>query len=110
MSPRNWHLFVEDILESIEKIRLYVDEMSFEEFKSDPRTIDAVARNLEVIGEAARQIPDDVKIQHPKLDWNGMVGLRNRIAHEYFGLSLPIIWTIIQRDVPELEERLRSIK
>jgi uncharacterized protein with HEPN domain len=101
---------VEDILESIDKIRLYVHGMNLEDFKSDPRTIDAVARNLEVIGEAARQIPDDVKARNPEIDWNGMIGLRNRIVHEYFGLSLPIIWTIIQRDVPELEVRLRSIK
>lgn len=109
MSARNWRLFVEDILESIGKIRLYVDGMDFEDFKSDHRTVDAVVRNLEVIGEAARQIPADVKARHSQLDWNGMIGLRNRIAHEYFGLSLPIIWTIIQRDVPELEARLRSI-
>jgi uncharacterized protein with HEPN domain len=110
MSPREWHLYVADILQSIEKVRTYVEGMNFNDFEADSRTVDAVVRNLEVIGEAARRIPDNFKAKHSDLDWVAMVGLRNRIAHEYFGLSLAIIWTIVERDLPLLEDKLRVLE
>ena len=91
MSRREWSLFVADMQEAIEKIASYVDAMTFTDFQSDTRTVDAVAHNLLVIGEAARCLPASIKENHPDIDWIAINGSRNRIAHEYFGLSLSVI-------------------
>lgn len=109
MSERSWRLFVEYILEFIELIEEYTAKMGFEDFKKDKKTIDAVVRNLEIIGEASRNIPDDVKNVYQEVDWKGMIGLRNRIAHEYFGVSLTIIWNIIRQELPRLKKQIKQI-
>jgi uncharacterized protein with HEPN domain len=109
MSKRDWKLFVEDILESIELIENYVMNMDFEDFRNDRKTIDAVVRNFEVIGEAAKNIPDEIKSEFQDIDWKGMIGLRNRIAHEYFGISLTVVWTIVVQELPRLKEQMKQI-
>ena len=103
MSRREWSLFFADMQEAIEKITSYVDAMSFTDFQSDTRTVDAVVHNLLVIGEAARCLPASIKENHPDIDWIAINGLHNRIAHEYFGLSLSVIWEIVQTDLTHLE-------
>jgi uncharacterized protein with HEPN domain len=109
MSKRDWKLFVEDILESIELIENYVMNMDFEDFRNDRKTIDAVVRNFEVIGEAAKNIPDEIKSEFQDIDWKGMIGLRNRIAHEYFGISLTVVWTIVVQELPRLKDQMKQI-
>lgn len=109
MSKREWKLFVEDILESVEKIEEYVKDMTLDDFKQDRKTIDAVVRNFEIIGEASRYIPDDIKSEFRKVDWKAIAGLRNRIAHEYFGISLAIVWEIIKGELPILKEQMKEI-
>jgi len=109
MFKREWKLFVEDILESVEKIEEYVKDMTLDDFKQDRKTIDAVVRNFEIIGEASRYIPDDIKIKFQNVDWKAIVGLRNRIAHEYFGISLAIVWEIIKGELPILKEQMKEI-
>ena len=91
MSRREWRLFVADMLEASGKISGYVRGMSFEDLCADTRTVDAVVRNLEIIGEASRGILDDKKLLKPEIDWAAIRGLRNRIVHETFGLSLSVI-------------------
>ena len=108
MSRRDWALFVADMLEASGKINSYISGLSFEEFQADSRTVDAVVRNLEIIGEAARAIPVEMKQDRPAIDWSALNGLRNRIVHEYFGLSLPIIWAIVLHDLPVLDVQLRD--
>jgi len=108
MSRREWSLFVADMQEAIEKIAGYVDAMTFTDFQSDTRTVDAVVHNLLVIGEAARCLPASIKENHPDIDWIAINGLRNRIAHEYFGLSLSVIWEIVQTDLPRLQQQLSA--
>jgi uncharacterized protein with HEPN domain len=108
MSRRDWSLFVADMQEAIEKIASYVDAMTFTDFQSDTRTVDAVVHNLLVIGEAARCLPASIKENHPDIDWIAINGLRNRIAHEYFGLSLSVIWEIVQTDLPRLQQQLST--
>jgi uncharacterized protein with HEPN domain len=108
MSRREWSLFVADMHEAIEKIASYVDAMTFTDFQSDTRTVDAVVHNLLVIGEAARCLPASIKENHPDIDWIAINGLRNRIAHEYFGLSLSVIWEIVQTDLPRLQQQLSA--
>ena len=109
MSKRDWRLFVEDILESIDLIEAYVKDMEFDDFRNDRKTIDAVVRNFEIIGEASRNIPDEIKNRYQNIDWKGMIGLRNRIAHEYFGLDISIIWFILKQELPMLKEKIEMI-
>jgi len=109
MSKREWKLFIEDILESIRLIKNYVENMGFDDFKNDRKTIDAVVRNLEIIGEASRFIPDEIKEKYENADWKGIVGLRHRIAHEYFDISLSIVWHIVMKELPTLEDQMKEI-
>lgn len=109
MSKREWKLFVEDILESIGLIENYVIGMNFDDFKNDRKTVDAVVRNLEIIGEAARNIPDKIKNIKKDIDWKGLTGLRNRIAHEYFGISNTIVWNIIKQELPKLKDQIKYL-
>jgi uncharacterized protein with HEPN domain len=108
MSRRDWSLFIADMQEAIEKIAGYVDAMTFTDFQSDTRTVDVVVHNLLVIGEAARCLPASIKENHQDIDRIAINGLRNRIAHEYFGLSLSVIWEIVQADLPRLQQQLSA--
>ena len=102
MSKRNPELLVEDILESCHKIMDYTKGISFEEFVADSKTIDAVVRNFEVIGEAANRLPDEFKDLHQNIDWYRIRGLRNRIVYDYFGIDYSIVWQIKETYLPQL--------
>jgi len=91
MSRRDWTLFVADMQEACDKITAYTRGMDFEAFCADTRTVDAVVRNLEIIGEASNGIPEEQRRLRPDIDWRAIRGLRNRIVHEYLGLSLSVI-------------------
>lgn len=109
MSERYWKLFAEDILESIEKIENYIGNMHYEDFENDNLKIDAVVRNFEIIGEATKNISEDIKNKYKNINWKGIIGLRNRIIHDYFGVDLKIIWFIIQNELPKLKEQIKEI-
>ena len=108
MQHRDWRLRVEDVLEAIQRISRYTEDMSFEEFRQDTRTVDAVVRNLEVIGEAARYISSAVEEQTPGIPWGRMRAMRNILTHEYFGVDLAIIWETVHHDLPPLVPLLRD--
>lgn len=110
MSKRPVDLLLDDIVESIERVEQYIKGISFEEFVKDQKTIDAVVRNLEIIGEAASRLPDDFKGRHSNIEWHKVVGLRHRIVHVYFGIDLQIIWEIVQKDLPLLLQDLSRIR
>lgn len=107
--PRDFNLYLEDILECIDKISRYVAGLSFGSFLKDEKTIDAVNRNLEIIGEAARNIPEQIKDNHSEIEWRGIIGLRNILIHDYYSLTLKIIWDIVQNELPELKKQIRQI-
>ena len=79
------------MLEAMEKIRRYTAGLTTETFSTDEKSVDAVVRNLEIIGEAANRLPEDLKAQHREVEWSRIVGLRNRIVHDYFGIDLQIV-------------------
>jgi len=83
--------------------------MDFEAFESDNKTIDAVLRNMEVIGEAAKYVPDRVQESYIDIPWGKMRGIRNVVAHEYFGVSIPIIWLTLKEDLPPLVPLLKQV-
>lgn len=109
MSPRNWKMRLEDILISIERIQTYIKEMNYAQWEHDHKTIDAVTRNLEIIGEAANNIPREIMTRFPDIPWNHMRGMRNMLAHEYFGVDIEVIWKTAIEDLPELKEQIESI-
>lgn len=109
MSKRNWILFVMDILESIEKIEKYISNISYEEFISDEKTKDAVIRNLEIIGEAANKIPEEIQKKYTEIPWFQIIALRNRLIHGYFIVDYNIVWEIVQKDLPELKKKIKEI-
>ena len=109
MSKRDARLLLQDMLESLEKIERYTAGLTFERFAQDDRTVDAVVRNLEVIGEAARQIPSEVRERYPEVPWRRVIGLRNVVVHEYFAVDMEIVWTVVRQSLPELKEALRRM-
>ncbi|MFP4395213.1 MAG: DUF86 domain-containing protein [Anaerolineales bacterium] len=109
MSPHPWKMRIEDILESIRRIQRYTSGLTFGSFKADQKTIDAVIRNLEIVGEAARHVPDEITDRHNQLPWEEMRGMRNVLIHEYFGVSIGILWHTITHNLPPLVEQLEGI-
>jgi uncharacterized protein with HEPN domain len=109
MSSRNWIFRLEDILDALKHIHQYIHGINLDQFKSDQRTIDAVVRNLEIIGEAVRHIPDPVIQEYSDLPWKYMMGMRNILIHEYFGINTDIIWHTIKHDLPPLKHQMEKI-
>ena len=109
MSKRQPKLLVEDIIESGEKIFIYTAGLSFEQFKTDSKTVDAVIRNFEIKGEAANRLPEEFKDKYSDIDWYRIRGFRNRIVHDYFGIDYNIVWQIKESSLQEIIEKLKQI-
>ena len=109
MSKREPRFLVEDILESASKIYTYTQGLSFENSIKDSKTIDAVVRNFEFIGEAANRLPEDLKNKYNHIDWNRIKRFRNRIVHEYFGIDYSILWQIKETYLSEMVVQLKQI-
>ena len=106
---RRYALYLEDILESVKNIMSYVGSISYDDFIKDRMRVDAVVRNLEIIGEASNKIPQEIKDKYPSVEWQKMSDFRNVLAHEYFGIKYKIMWDIIKNKLPELEKQIQSI-
>ena len=106
---RDYKVYLEDILEAIHKIRAYTAGMSLPTFTADSKTFNAVARNLEIIGEAAKGLPEPVRAGHAEVNWKRIAGLRNILIHEYFGVDATIIWDIVQNKLTTLENTSQEI-
>ena len=106
---RDYNLFLQDILNACQKIQRYTQNLTFGEFSKDDKTIDAVIRNFEIIGQATRKIPDSVKDNNTNIDWQAIIGMRNIIIHDYFGIDLEEVWKTIQEDIPVLESAIKTI-
>jgi len=110
MSNRSNDILLSDIIEATDKIKKYTANLDYEDFSKDDKTIDAVIRNFEIIGEASARLDIDFKEKNKKIDWKRLKGFRNRIIHEYFGVDLAIVWNIIQNDLNTLIENIEEIK
>jgi uncharacterized protein with HEPN domain len=109
MSKRTPHLSRDDILTALRKIEQYTRGYSFEQFRTDSKAVDAVVRNPEVIGEAARQIPRRFVAEHPEIPWAKMVSLRSTVLHESFGVDVEILWQTICEDFPPLRAQVEKL-
>jgi uncharacterized protein with HEPN domain len=102
MSKRSSAVLLVDVLEAINKITGYIRDYTFETFAGDTRTVDAVVRNLEIVGEASKKLPEDFRKSYPSIPWESMAGLRNRITHEYFGIDEFVIWKTASEELAPL--------
>ncbi|HEX6977351.1 MAG TPA: DUF86 domain-containing protein [Patescibacteria group bacterium] len=109
MSKRLPKLYLEDILTALSEIEEFVKGMSQKDFESDRKTMHAVVRNIEIIGEAARNLPEDFVNKHPELPIHEMITMRNRVVHEYFGIDLNILWQTIVGDLPQLKKQIKDL-
>ena len=112
MSPsnRDWRLYADDIIECCGKVSRYLGGMSYETFAADDRTRDAVTRNIEIIGEAAKNLPDEVIARAPEIEWRKIRGMRDVVAHGYFGLDQKVVWSVATTKLAELEAAVRKLR
>ena len=109
MSKRAPQLLLEDIIASANKILSYTNGLTYEQFLEDEKTVDAVIRNFEIIGEAANRLPEEIKEQFPDIDWHRIRGFRNRIVHDYMGIDYKIVWLIKEGFLLKLNEDIKAI-
>ncbi len=109
MFKRDTILLLDDMLQSAQKIKRYTSDLDFDSFMSDDKTMDAVVRNFEIIGEAANRIDPDFQKNNTEIEWKRIRGFRNRIVHEYFGIDYEIVWEIIESYLDEMIDWLETI-
>ncbi|NEQ32072.1 MAG: DUF86 domain-containing protein [Leptolyngbya sp. SIO4C5] len=107
---RNLSLYLTDILTSIGKIQRYTAGLSYEDLIQDERTLDAIVHNLQIIGEATKQVPDSLRSQHPQIDWKAIAGMRDIIAHAYFSINTRIVWNVIQQDLKPFKDCIEQLQ
>ena len=94
---------VNDIVDSMNKAVKFIEGMSYEQFIQDDKTVFAVVRALEIIGEAVKKIPEEIRVKYPEIPWKGMAGMRDKVIHEYFGVNLKYVWETVRKRIPELK-------
>jgi uncharacterized protein with HEPN domain len=109
MPKRNVRLYLDDIRTEIKNIEAYVSSVSFGEFAKNTMMIDAIVRNFAVIGEGAKNLPDEFKAAHSEIPWGQIMGMRNKVVHEYFGIDEEMIWKTIEHDIPVLKSLIEKL-
>jgi uncharacterized protein with HEPN domain len=97
---RDYQVYLEDIISAIDSIKAYTKDLSYESFASDKKTVDAVIRNFEIIGEATKHIPLAVRREYPKVPWRDMAGMGDKLIHGYFGVQLDVVWKTVKERLP----------
>ena len=110
MSKRRQEDILSDIEQSIKRILFYMENLTIEEFYQDIRTQDAVTRNIEIIGEAAKMVDEETKELDSTIEWSLMAKTRDRLIHHYFGVNYDVIWAICKENLPEILEKIERIK
>jgi len=105
---REYSDFLRDMLENAQRAIQFVYGMDFKTFSNDEKTLYAVIRAIEIVGEAAAKVPDEVRSNYPRVPWREVKGMRNKLVHNYFGINMEVVWQTVQEDLPELVEALKS--
>ena len=104
MSPkRESYDYISDILDAMSKAQKFLQGVSYESFLRDDKTQAAVEREIEIIGEAAGNIPNSIHKKYPEIPWQKIIGMRNKLAHEYFGVRIMIVWNVVKEDIPVIQ-------
>ena len=106
---RDYRLYLKDILAAIDSIEEFVAGMDLAAFQADDKTTSAVMRKLEIIGEAAKQVPDEIRQNHPRVPWKEMAGMRDKLIHFYFGIDYQLVWRAIKERLPQIKPELQKI-
>jgi uncharacterized protein with HEPN domain len=109
MKERDFTDYIKDILISMQDVEEFTSGITFEDFLKDKKTIKAVIRSLEVLGEASKKIPDDVKTRYPRIPWKRMAGMRDKLIHEYFGVDLEIVWNAAKKELPPVKSSIEEL-
>lgn len=108
--PRNYAIYVADMRMAVARALEYVEGQDFVQFSADQKTVDAVLRNFEILGEACGRVPEDIRVRAPEIDWRGIKDFRNVVAHFYSGIDLELVWDLIQKRLPGLERALSHLE
>ena len=107
---RDYKLYLKDILAAMDSIETFVEGMSLEQFLEDDKTSSAVIRKFEIIGEAAKHIPEEILKQYPNVPWKEMAGMRDKLIHFYFGADCQLVWVTIKERLPKLKPEIKKIQ
>ncbi len=110
MVKRVYTDYIQDILDSIQDIENFIQDMSFADFKDDRKTINAVVRSIEIIGEASKKIPKNLRDSRPEIPWKKMTGMRDKLTHAYFGIDLEIIWKVASEEIKQIKPGILKIQ
>ncbi len=105
---KDYRLYLDDILDAISKIEKYTEGLNSEQFRNDDKTRDAVIRNFTIIGEAAKNIPEELRKEYPSVPWKEMAGMRDKLVHGYFGVQFDIVWKTVKERLPQNKPRIKE--
>lgn len=105
-----WRDYLADILESAREVEMFIVGMNYDKFFRDKKTINAVIRSLEVMGEAAKRVPEEIRANYPEIPWKRMAGMRDKLIHEYAGVDLETVWDVATEELPALKPILEKLK
>ena len=108
--PRDYKAYINDILEAIDRIESYTNNLTIDDFSESSLYQDAIVRNLEIIGEAVKSLPKKLIAKYPEIEWKKIAGLRDILIHAYFGIDIEIVWDVVQNKLPELKNQMMLIK
>ncbi len=106
---RDHRLYIKDILAAMESIEAFTEGMTLKAFQADDKTASAVMRKLEIIGEAAKQVPDEVRAAYPDIPWKEMAGMRDRLIHSYFGVDYRLVWATVKKRLPQVKPHIQRM-
>jgi uncharacterized protein with HEPN domain len=109
MKRRDLRDYLQDILDAIDDIENFVDSMTYEQFVKDKKTLNAVVRSIEIIGEASKKLPESLKKKCSELPWREITGMRDKLIHAYFGIDTETIWKAVEENIPTLRKSIQKM-